>query len=301
MEKSAPRISVIIPTLGRPQALQACLEALHGSDYKRDRFEIIVVDDGNPAPLDRVVHPFAEQLDIKMLKQKNGGPASARNAGAEIARGELLAFTDDDCLPESGWLAALDHRHSAAPAHLIGGRTVNALSQNAYSAASQLVTDFVYSHYNADPERALFFASNNMAVPRQRFLEIGGFDLRFRTAEDRELCDRWRHAGLCLSYAPDAAVRHSHDLRLSTFLHQHFSYGRGALHYHRIRAFRKSGKIAQEFTFYQSLPLRIRKSLAGKSALPAGKLLLLLLLWQLANAAGYCREFMRPHRFRGDS
>jgi GT2 family glycosyltransferase len=294
MDKSAPRISVIIPTLGRPEALQACLEALRRSDYESDRFEIIVVDDGSPASPNRVVHPFAEQLDIKMLKQENGGPASARNAGAGIARGELLAFTDDDCLPESGWLAALDRRHSAAPAHMIGGRTINALFENTYSAASQLVTDFVYSHYNADPERALFFASNNMAVPRERFLKIGGFDPRFRTAEDRELCDRWRHEGFSLSYAPDAAVRHSHDLGLSTFLHQHFSYGRGALHYHRIRAFRQSGQMEQEFTFYESLPSQIRKRFAGKGALPAGKMLFLLFLWQAANAAGYCRELLRP-------
>lgn len=294
MGKSGPRISVIIPTLDRPQALQACLEALRESDYERDQYEVIVVDDGSPAPLDRVVGLFAEQLDIKLLKQENAGPASARNAGAAIARGELLAFTDDDCLPESGWLAALDRRHCAAPAYLIGGRTINALDENAYSAASQLVMDFVYSHYNADPERAHFFASNNMAIPKKEFFEIGGFDRRFRTAEDRELCDRWRHAGLCLSYAPDAAVRHSHDLKLSTFLRQHFRYGRGALHYHRIRAIRRSGKMAQEFTFYQSLPAQIRNSLTGNSVLPAGKMLLLLFLWQVANVAGYCREFIHP-------
>jgi glycosyltransferase involved in cell wall biosynthesis len=294
MEKSAPRISVIIPTFSRPAALQACLEALCGSDYEKERFEVIVVDDGSPAPLDRVVNPFAGQLDIKMLRRENGGPAAARNAGASIARGELLVFTDDDCLPESGWLAALDQRHLAAPAHLIGGRTINALAENSYSATSQLVTDFVYSHYNADPERALFFASINMAIPKKMFLNIGGFDPRFRTAEDRELCDRWRYMGLRLSYAPDAVVHHSHNLKLSTFLHQHFSYGKGALHYHRIRALRKSGKIAQELTFYQSLPAQIRKSLAGKSVLPAGKLLLLLFFWQVANTAGYCRECLYP-------
>ena len=292
MGAAAPDITVIIPTHARPRELSACLDALSRSNYERDRFEVIVVDDGSPIPVDCVVGLFAHRLDIRMLREENRGPAAARNAGAALARGRILAFTDDDCLPDPDWLRALVCGYSSNATLLIGGRTINGLADNIYSTASHLVMELVYSHYNANPERALFFASNNIAFSRQSFLDIGGFDARFRTAEDRELCDRWRHAGHSLSYAPDAVVRHAHHLTLSTFLRQHFRYGRGALRFHHIRALRKSGKLIQEFAFYGSLPVRIRKQLSGSRAGRAMELLCLLLLWQAANAAGYVWEFI---------
>lgn len=74
-----PDISVIIPTYNRPRQLAQCLEAL--SATRGGNFEVIVVDDGSPEPAEAVTHTFADRLDIICLRQKNAGPASARNAG----------------------------------------------------------------------------------------------------------------------------------------------------------------------------------------------------------------------------
>ena len=110
-----------------------------------DSFEVIVVDDGSPSPPDAVVQRFRDRLDISLLTAVHGGPAAARNHGAQRAAGEFLAFTDDDCRPAPDWLQALVARCAAAPDHIIGGRTVNALTANPYAVTSQLILDVVYA------------------------------------------------------------------------------------------------------------------------------------------------------------
>ncbi len=152
------QFSIVVPTYGRPRALAACLAALARLTYPRERFEVIVVDDGGDADLAAAVEPARERIDLTLLRCRHGGAAAARNRGAERARGRYLAFTDDDCAPEPKWLTALDARLAGfGGAALVGGRTVNALAANAYVAASQLVVDAGYAHLNADPERARFF------------------------------------------------------------------------------------------------------------------------------------------------
>lgn len=98
--------SLIIPTYARPKQLGNCLESLTQLIAPRSGFEIIIVDDGNPESLEPVVAPFREKLNLRLLRQENGGPAKARNTGAAAARGRHLAFTDDDCRPEPNWLCA---------------------------------------------------------------------------------------------------------------------------------------------------------------------------------------------------
>ena len=125
-----PLLSVIVPTLSRPEPLARCLAALAAQDYPVDRFEVIVVDDGGEQPLDAVVAGCRGPMPLTLLRQANAGPGAARNHGAAAAGGTLLAFTDDDCLPEPGWLAALARQHRATPGELLGGRVVNHDARN---------------------------------------------------------------------------------------------------------------------------------------------------------------------------
>jgi GT2 family glycosyltransferase len=290
---TSPSFSIIIPTYSRPAQLEACLQAICRIEYPRDRLEVIVVDDDSETALEPVVAPFRSRLDVSLLRQARAGPGAARNAGAERARGDFLAFTDDDCLPEPGWLTALAEVLLRSPECMVGGATVNALPGNLCSTTSQLITDVVYRHYNADPEKARFLASNNLALPAGRFRAIGGFDPTFRTAEDRELCDRWLHGGNRIEYQPGARVRHAHVLTPWSFCRQHFGYGRGAERYHRRRAGRGSSGALTDLRFHfnignwlwhplLSMPPRRRVPVAG-----------LLALWQTANLAGFLWERAR--------
>jgi glycosyltransferase involved in cell wall biosynthesis len=262
-------------------------------DYPRERFEVIVVDDGSDEPPEAVVAPLQGRLDVTLLRQVRAGPAAARNTGARWAKGEFLAFTDDDCMPATDWLQTLQARLVAAPKRVVGGRILNALPDNPYATTSQLIIDFVYAYYNADPNQARFFASNNLAMPADRFRMLGGFDVTFMTSEDRELCDRWLHHGYRMTYAPEVIVYHAHALTLRTFWRQHFNYGRGAFRFHRIRARRGSGRFRQELTFYAHLPHLVRRVLSQERGVPLPLLMALLGVWQGANTAGFLWEGMK--------
>src|SRR4051812_41125527 len=171
--------SLIIPTYRRPAQLSACLQALARQDYPRDLFEVIVVDDGGETPLDPVVAPFINKLEVTLIRQANAGPAVARNTGVARARGQWLAFTDDDCTPAPSWLRALAACFTATPADAVAGRTVNALPDNPYATASQLLVSFLFAYHNTDPQQARFATTSNLALPAEPFRALAGFDPTF--------------------------------------------------------------------------------------------------------------------------
>jgi GT2 family glycosyltransferase len=293
MRHKQPYFSIIIPTYARPRQLATCLRSLARLDYPRNRFEVIVVDDGNETPPEAVVASFCGHLDVRLLTQAHAGPAAARNTGAARAKGKFLAFTDDDCAPAPDWLQSLAARFARAPDCAIGGRTLNALPDNPYSTASQLIVDVVYAHYNANPDQASFLATNNLAVPADRFQAIGGFDAAFFpfASEDRDFCNRWLHHGYRMIYAPEVLVYHAHALTFRTFLRQHFSYGCGAFRYHKARARRGSGRFIVEVEFYLDLLKLLSDSGSQIRSWRALLLATLLVMWQGANAAGFLWEW----------
>jgi glycosyltransferase involved in cell wall biosynthesis len=279
--------SIVVPTHDRPQQLARCLTALARLAYPSTRYEVIVVDDGSAHGLEPAIAPWIGRLNVTLLRQANAGPAAARNAGAAAARGRWLAFTDDDCQPEPGWLDALAGALAADPGCAAGGATENGLPANLLATASQLLLQFLYLHVNRDPRDAVFVASNNLTLPRERFLEIGGFDAGFplAAAEDRELCDRWRWLNGRIVHVPRAVVRHCHDLTLHSFLAQHFNYGRGAWLFFRVKRRRDGVRPALGgFSFYAPMlafPFRRERSKPRAMAVSA-----LIALSQAAMSCG---------------
>jgi glycosyltransferase involved in cell wall biosynthesis len=310
-----PFCSVIIPTRNRPRELAVCLESFARQGYPRDRFEVIVVDDGSTEPLEPVIERVAKAVDISLLRQANAGPAAARNAGAARARGELLAFTDDDCAPTPEWLAGLARHAAQRPDCAIGGYTLNRLASNWYSTASQLLVSHLYAWYNADAERARFFASNNLALPAGRFHALGGFNAAYPRAagEDREFCDRWIRHGYRMVFAPEAVVLHAHHLTWRTFWRQHAHYGRGGFIFHQGRARhdrdRFSGDanrmpaLTDAMADFEPLSFYVRLILAPYlqrdaplAAYRKPVLAALMVATQVANAVGFCQEMMARTR-----
>ena len=283
-------ISIVIPTYNRPERLEQCLESIARLDYPSNRFEVIVVDDGSRISLEPIAVKFEDCISINLIRQSNAGPASARNTGAAAAQGDYLIFTDDDCQPHPDWLKTLTQAIKDFPNTLIGGHTINALPNNLYSSASQLLIDYLYDYYNQQKEEATFFASNNFALPRKLYQQLEGFDTSFPLAagEDREFCDRWLHQGLKMHYAQAMQIHHAHTLTLASFWRQHFNYGRGAFYFHQVRSQRQSQPIKVEpLTFYFRL---LAYPFFKKQGWRSLNLSILFFLSQVANVAGFFRE-----------
>jgi GT2 family glycosyltransferase len=282
----AVSLSVVIPTHRRPEPLARCLDALARQEYPRDLFEVLVVDNRNPpGTVEPVVRAFEHRLAVRLVTEDTPGPAAARNAGARAAMAPVLAFTDDDCIPDPGWLRAIAEATDAHPDALIGGPALDEEPRGLWTAASRLVDDYFCAQQNADPAAMRFFPSNNLAMAKAAFQAVGGFDTHFPRAagEDRDFCARWRASGRHLVSAPAARVRHAHPLSMRGFVRQQMNYGRGAFRFHA----RANGSGPGGVAFYAGLlahPFREVRTAR------AAALLGLVLVSQAAVAAGYFSE-----------
>jgi glycosyltransferase involved in cell wall biosynthesis len=208
----APEVTVVIPTRDRPAGLAAALDALRAQTLDPGRFEVVVVDDGSSPP----AVASAGGLDVRVVRHDAPrGPAAARNAGWRAARGGLVAFTDDDCTPAPGWLAALIAASGADERVVVQGPIAPRPDQR------QLLGPLSHTLDVAGPSRYAMTA--NIAYPRALLERLGGFDEWFRRAcgEDVELGARAAKAGAVTRFAPDALVHH--EVRRLT-LRQHLRH-----------------------------------------------------------------------------
>jgi GT2 family glycosyltransferase len=274
-----PDCTIVIPTFDRPHELRTCLEGVAGLEYPPERVQVIVVDDsGGSAVVDG---------GVELVATNRLGPAGARNTGVERAEGTLLAFIDDDCRPHPDWLDRLVARWQEDPATAVGGRTVNSLTNSLCAEAAQLVIDVGYVQ-NSAPDRR-WFTTNNLLVPAAGFRELGGFDVAYRTAEDRDFCARWLDSGRPMAYEPAAVVGHARAMGIPEFAALHFAYGRGAFRFHRDRR-RAGAPVAVEPSYYAALArAAFDPGSLGRAAALEG----LLLLWHGANTAGFLYEWAR--------
>jgi len=200
MEK---KISVVIPTYKRPQLLVNCLDALASQTLDMAAFEVIVVSDGpdrrtrDATTQWHSTHPSMNFRYLATLTKK--GPAAARNMGWMAAKAPLIAFTDDDCLPEPGWLEAFVCRYQGEPHLVMTGRVQVPLSAQP--------TDF---ERNTAQLQTAEFVTANCCCSKDALLIVGGFDESFGMAwrEDSELQFKMITEGIPVLHVDSACVRH---------------------------------------------------------------------------------------------
>jgi glycosyltransferase involved in cell wall biosynthesis len=198
----APRVSVVIPVLNGEHLLAGCLDALAGQ-HGAPQFEVVVVDNGSTDATADIAqtHPIRAHV----LHESARGPYAARNTGIAKAAGEVLAFTDCDCEPEPGWLAAglaaID-----AGADLVGGRIVQ--RHNANPSVWERYDRATYLRQDRFVTEMGFAATANLFVRADVLRTIGGFVPELVASGDFELGQRARTAGFSLVYAADARVLH---------------------------------------------------------------------------------------------
>ena len=197
-----PEVSVVIPTRDRASRLEAALEALGAQTLEGERFEVVVVDDGSTDGTATLLSDDRPRL--RSVRLPGRGPAAARNAGWRAARAPLVAFTDDDCEPDPDWLGALLEAHEANPDAVLQGVT-----RPIPREAPLLRRPFTRTRVIEEPSP--WFATCNIAYPRDLLERIGGFDELFPEAlgEDTDLGWRALEQGARLEFAPRALVHHA--------------------------------------------------------------------------------------------
>jgi len=188
---------VVVPTCDRPDRLRVVMDRLAPGAQRLDaaRYEVIVSDDGQRQPAAQFLgatHPF-----VRVVQGPRRGPAANRNAGVTAARGEWIAFTDDDTEPAAGWLAAF--ADAIAP------------GTDVYEGRTTCDGGFGSPMFQAPVnETGGWLWSCNFLVSTDAFRSVGGFDeaFRFPNAEDQDLRDRLRAAGFTTVFVRDAVVNH---------------------------------------------------------------------------------------------
>lgn len=194
------RVSVIVPAFEAAHLIRECLRALDAQTLPPADFEVIVVDDGSADGTAEVAARYAEdaRARIRVVRlPENRGPAAARNAGIEVAAGQVLGFTDADCIPAPDWLeqglARLDGPDAPAG---VEGRT------------DPEGTPGTLTHQMRNPTGGLFMTCNMLY--RREALPEDGFDERFRAAflEDSDVAFAVMERGGEIVFAPEVVVRH---------------------------------------------------------------------------------------------
>jgi O-antigen biosynthesis protein len=214
---AAPTCSVVVCTRNRPDALNRCLRALEQLAYPS--FEVMVVDN---APSDDRALEVSRRAGVRYLVEPIPGLSRARNTGARACSSEVVAFTDDDAVPEPAWLSHLASQFHDPEVAVATGRTLPLLEAPADASESDS-TDLGPSVIRLDRRHPLWFEmacfggignGNNMAFRSRLFDEWRGFDERLGRGAPLSSCEEHRafaqliERGYAVVYTPQARVRH---------------------------------------------------------------------------------------------
>jgi glycosyltransferase involved in cell wall biosynthesis len=241
-------ISIIIPVYNKEKTIRKCLDSLLNQSYSKE-YEIIVVDDGSNDRTKEIVEKFER---VKLLKQEHKGPASARNLGAKQAKGEIILFTDADCIADKHWAKEMVKPFENPEIVGVQGR-YETKQKELIARFSQLEIEDRYERMKTF-ETIDFIGSYSAGYRKGVFLKSGGFDESFPIAsgEDPELSFRLSKE-YKMVFNPNAKVYHEHPNTLGKYLKQKFWRA-----YWRVLLYRKHPrKIRRESYTPQILKIQI--------------------------------------------
>jgi GT2 family glycosyltransferase len=216
----SPRVSVVVCTHNGAATLDDCLDGLSKLEYPD--YEVIVVDDGSTDSSAQI----AARRNVRLIRTENRGLASARNSGMNAARGEIIAYIDDDARPEPHWLDYLVAEFARSDHCAVGG-------PNIAPRGDGLVADCVANspggpvHVLLSDAEAEHIPGCNMAIRTQALRAIGGFDPQFVAAgDDVDVCWRLAQQGWTIGFAPAAFVWHHRRNSLRAYWRQQRGYGK---------------------------------------------------------------------------
>lgn len=240
-----PSASIIIPAYNSESMIRMVLEAILCQTVLP--MEVIVVDDGSTDRTGDLVCLFSE---VKYIRQKNGGPAAARNRGAREAQGDILVFMDSDCRPQADWLERLLEGFTEK---VIGAVAGSYGIQNPESLLARCVhQEICFRHRYLMPVYPHVFGSYNVGIRREVFFDVGGFDESYRNAsgEDNDLSYKILEAGYKIYFQCSSKVDHRHPWRMGVYFREQFRHG-----YWRVRMYRRHPGMMKgdDYTFWKDI------------------------------------------------
>ncbi|MFQ6137149.1 MAG: glycosyltransferase [Candidatus Hydrothermarchaeales archaeon] len=216
-------ISIIVPVYNAEETVKGCLESLSNQDYDGE-YEVILVDDGSTDKSRQMIERYAEktQKQIALLTQEHKGPAAARNLGAGRARGDIILFTDSDCVADEDWIVEMIKPLEDEGVVGVQGR-YKTKQHEIVARFAQYEIEERYERMQKN-EFIDFIGSYSAAYRRDVFLGEGGFDESFPIAsgEDPDLSFRLASKGYKMVFNPDAIVYHNHPDSLGEYVKQKF-------------------------------------------------------------------------------
>jgi hypothetical protein len=215
-----PKASVIVCSYNGGKTLDRCLTSLKDINYPN--YEVVLVDDGSKDDTQEIAarHPW-----IKNIRQENKGLSFARNVGAHESTGDVIVYTDSDCMADPDWLYYLIGTLLSGDFAGVGGPNISPPAENWVQAcvaaapggpSHVLLTDVVAEH----------IPGCNMAFHRWAFNQVGGFDPEYRKAgDDVDFCWRLQQSGGVIAFSPAAIVWHYRRFTLQAFRKQQEGYG----------------------------------------------------------------------------
>ena len=222
-----PLVTIVVPVRNGATTIAECVSSLLASQYDRQQFEIVVVDNDSSDPTREILRGFGSE--IRVLTERVRGASAARNHGIRDARGALIALTDADCVVEPGWLSALVSPLEDQAVGVVGGRILSREKGNRIEKFGETIHD----HRRAiEIEDQPYVISMNWASRREVIQTAGMFDESLLRGQDVDLAWRIHRSGLRLVYAPSAIIRHRNEHTLRGLMQEGYVHG---LHGVRLR------------------------------------------------------------------
>jgi len=222
-------LSTIIPTFNRRARLERVLQALAAQSVPSDGFEVIVVDDGSTDGTTEACAAQNTPFALRVLRQENAGPATARNRGVQAAQGAIVLFLDDDVVPATDLIREHLTTHAKERGIAVIGPLASLPSyRQPWVAWEQRKIERQYDAMlrgDWEPTYRQFW-TGNASVARELVLQVGGFDPRFQRAEDVEFAARLRERGVRFRFNPAALGVHHAERSLASWGLMHRAYGR---------------------------------------------------------------------------
>ncbi len=249
-ETELPMVSIVVCSYNGARTLKDCLDSLQHLHYPS--YEVIFVDDGSRDGTQEIMKAYP---GVRNIAQTNQGLSFARNVGIAAARGEVVAFTDSDCMADRDWLYFLVHTLLSGDFAAVGGPNISPPATNWIQAtvgaapgspSHVLLTDTIAEHV----------PGCNMAYHKWALEEIGGFDAEFRKAgDDVDVCWRLMQRGYQIGFSPAAVVWHYRRFEVRTYFSQQLGYGEAEamLRYKHLQYFGPTGSAIWHGNVYSQV------------------------------------------------